>query len=301
MSLKKSYNIILLGDSNSGKTSFLERLSTGKFTEEYNKTTDINDVKININTSIGEFEFNVRDCPGYHKYNINKNYIDGIDAAIIMFDLTSEESFSGSEYYFKIFKENKPETPIILCGNKNDLPHIFNKHVNNFNKNIVEFNKCVYDFINIKRYNAHFDISVKLNQNLENPFLFLIGNSIELREKTSTIIPDKLSSESEIKQCDENKPRQCGVQNIQRKVKPPKKSNDDSDDKDIYTLLKVLKSLFDSNDNNDKIADKIIDVIHSMIIKSKIDSIIEMMKELKYDSSTIHYVTQQIENPSIEI
>jgi len=147
-------NILVIGDKNTGKTSFLKLLKDNKFSDKYEATKEDEesyDKKIVINKN--NIHMNILVCNNLNKkeiLNSNKDYY------LLFYDITNMNTL---EFIEKIYLENfinKLQTTenklsnIILIGNKIDLKQddiIYNKMENFCNQNNL----------------SHYEISTKNN------------------------------------------------------------------------------------------------------------------------------------------
>ncbi len=117
------YKIVLIGDSGVGKSNILSRFVTGTFNFE-SKTTIGVEFSSKI-LSVGKLRVmaQIWDTAGQEKYrSITKAYYKGAAGAIIIYDITNEESFRSTEKWVKELKEHADSNVIMmLAGNKLDL------------------------------------------------------------------------------------------------------------------------------------------------------------------------------------
>ena len=117
--------IMLIGDGQVGKTSFIQRFFKNTFTEFMLSTTGINDFRklMKINDKI--FEIKVWDTAGQEKYKcLPRSYYKNINGLIIFYDVTSKESFKGANNWLSEAKDNDGKGAILyIAGNKVDLPN----------------------------------------------------------------------------------------------------------------------------------------------------------------------------------
>ena len=140
--------IILVGDSNVGKSCFVERLKTNNFEKNYFPTisVEVNDL------DYLKYKLNIWDTAGQKKYQgIKEGYYFNTNCFILMFSLNSISTFNNVKHWYKEIRKICPNTPIILCGNKLDKK---NQNIN-FNKNFENLN-----------INSYFEISVAKKENL---------------------------------------------------------------------------------------------------------------------------------------
>lgn len=156
MSSNNTVKIIMIGDSKVGKTAFVTRHLTGDFVTDYQPTVGIHIHPLAFSTSKGDIKLNVWDCA---PQELKENYYSGAQAAIIMFDVTSNTSYNNIESWYNFIKEKCPDIPIVLCGNKIDLKERTVLHTD----------------INFHRENSipYYDISSRSNYNFEKPFLYI--------------------------------------------------------------------------------------------------------------------------------
>lgn len=156
-----SYKLILVGDGGVGKTTFVKRHRTGEFEKKYVATLGVEVHPLKFYTQYGPFTFNCWDTAGQEKFGGLRDgyYING-QAAIIMFDVTSRETYKKVATWHRDLVRVCENIPVVLCGNKIDVKDrkVKPKH--------VVFHR--------KRANMqYFDISAKSNYNFEKPFLHL--------------------------------------------------------------------------------------------------------------------------------
>ncbi len=160
-----SFNIIALGDTNTGKTSWIQRHLTGEFTKQHIPTLNKDNFIISFYTNLGKVIFNIRDTPGMEIVKSRTNYRD-YDAAIIFFDVSNEFSFKNVDFYIQNFRDENPNAPIVIVGNKVDLK----------NRKI-----SVKKYHLFKKYSKLYcwDVSTKSNYNLYMPFLSILISLIK--------------------------------------------------------------------------------------------------------------------------
>ena len=125
----QKYKIILVGDSNVGKTSIMNSYLKKK--KKY-VTSTIGTEFSNIVMKEKNQEFQVWDCAGQEKYrSLVKLYYRGAKVCLFVFDLNNMNSlYSINNYWMKIVKENVEEKCVFyLIGNKNDLENKIYKEV----------------------------------------------------------------------------------------------------------------------------------------------------------------------------
>lgn len=118
------YKIILLGDSGVGKTSLMRQFTTGKFENRYKATIGADFFTYELEIEGRPVSLQIWDTAGQERFqSLGVAFYRGADACMLVFDITSGESFSHlsqweQEFRFQSGKELKE---IILVGNKTDL------------------------------------------------------------------------------------------------------------------------------------------------------------------------------------
>ena len=123
--VKEDYKIkiIVVGDSGVGKTNLINRFASDKFDTNSKATIGVEFVykTLKINKEIIKVE--VWDTAGQERYrSITSSYYKGANGAIIVYDLTDEESFKNVESWMnEVIKKGKQNMQFLLVGNKKDL------------------------------------------------------------------------------------------------------------------------------------------------------------------------------------
>ena len=117
--------IILLGDTNVGKTSLINAYKSKDqpFDEKVNNTIggELSSIHKKINNM--ELEFEIWDTAGQEQYkSIVPIYAKDADGALIVFSLTNLETLEHIDDWTQFIHENTTkQCPIVYCGNKSDL------------------------------------------------------------------------------------------------------------------------------------------------------------------------------------
>jgi GTPase SAR1 family protein len=118
----RNYCVVIVGDMLVGKTDIINRL-LGK---GYKCLIDVGQYseKRIINTEEkGEFLISYNECPSGKSYEIhNENLYKIVEAFIITFDISDEDSFNNIDKYINLIKQKALKVSFIaLVGNKIDL------------------------------------------------------------------------------------------------------------------------------------------------------------------------------------
>ena len=181
------FNILLLGDSNVGKTSLIIRFIKDKFEENSSSTVGLEfaDKEIKINDKI--IRLHILDTAGQEKYkSIAKSAIKRANGIIFVFDLNCKDSFDNIKYWLMSSLEVSNDFNKILVGNKYDLTR--------------EVDKDKVEKL-IEKYNfKYFETSAKDGKNVELIFkeiaeLILSGQSEkDIKEKYIKINNQSINS-----------------------------------------------------------------------------------------------------------
>lgn len=115
--------VIIVGEFAVGKTSLCKRYATGMFREEYKPTlgVDIFTKKVEIE-DFGSVILSIWDTAGQEKFRkMYPKYYKGAKYAILVYDITSRETFESLSSWVEEINKHAGKIPIILVGNKVDL------------------------------------------------------------------------------------------------------------------------------------------------------------------------------------
>ena len=118
------FKILLLGDSEVGKSCFLMRYSDNVFVENYITTIGLDYKLKSVKLDSGKtIKVQLWDTAGQDKYRtIAKNYFKGSHGILLLYDITKQSSFNNiREWIQDIREEVSPKAIIFLIGNKIDL------------------------------------------------------------------------------------------------------------------------------------------------------------------------------------
>ncbi len=158
-----TFKLILIGDSGVGKTTMCKKMVTGEFEKKHYKTLGVEVFPIRFNTNHGPLIFNVWDCAGCKDFQgLSAGYYINADCFIVMFDLTSKDSFENIDKWI----ERTGVFPTILVGNKCDITDV----------KVSDRKICDY-LLNHEESNCksiqYYGTSYKTNYNFDEPFLDL--------------------------------------------------------------------------------------------------------------------------------
>ena len=125
-----NYKIVFLGDTNVGKTSFVQSFIANKSIMKTDSTLGVSFqssfIKLkNENTSMHDLtKVSIWDTAGQERFrSIVKMYFKNVHGFVIMYDVRSEKSGYSLDYWYNIIQEECPDSYIIVVCNKIDLPN----------------------------------------------------------------------------------------------------------------------------------------------------------------------------------
>ncbi len=118
------FKILLLGDSEVGKSCFLMRYSDNVFVENYITTIGLDYKLKSVKLDSGKtIKVQLWDTAGQDKYRtIAKNYFKGSHGILLLYDVTKQSSFENIREWIHDIKEEVSDKAIIfLIANKIDM------------------------------------------------------------------------------------------------------------------------------------------------------------------------------------
>ena len=163
-------NIMTLGNSAVGKTSFILKYTEDIFREVHLSTIGIDFKTKKIKLKDGQnYKVDFYDTAGQEKYkSISINTIKNADGILLMYDITNRESFDAISNWMKgIIDRKGNDFPIVLVGNKIDK------------ENERDVTKEEGKQLGIKYRISFLEMSIKTGENVEECALELINKIVE--------------------------------------------------------------------------------------------------------------------------
>ncbi|XP_030329261.1 ras-related protein Rab-44 isoform X2 [Strigops habroptila] len=102
------YNVLFVGDSHVGKTSFLYRLHADTFNPHLTATVGLDYQVKNFVVDNKRFALRLWDSAGQERYHsITKQFFRKADGVVLMYDITSEYSFLDVQYWLSCIQEHQ--------------------------------------------------------------------------------------------------------------------------------------------------------------------------------------------------
>lgn len=117
------FKIILIGDSNVGKTCVVQHFKSGVYTETQQNTIGVDFTVRSLEIDGKKVKLQVWDTAGQERFRtITQSYYRSAHAAIIAYDLTRRTTFESVPHWIhEIEKYGAANLVIMLIGNKSDL------------------------------------------------------------------------------------------------------------------------------------------------------------------------------------
>ncbi len=161
----QTYKLVLIGDKETGKTTYLKRLLTGEFENKYIETLGLEVHPLTFNTNYGMYKFNVWDTAGNEKNGgLRDGYYLQSDCCIVFY--TKNSDHLQTDKLVHRFLELNPNAKLVIVWNKCDLQEEKNYVINMVEK-YRSYIKRNHD-VNI------YQISGKSLYNQEKPFVYLL-------------------------------------------------------------------------------------------------------------------------------
>lgn len=169
--LDESLKILVIGDSDVGKTSLVFRFVDGSFSSQFVPTVGIDFKSKTIVWNDKRIQLQIWDTAGQERYrSITTSYFRGAAGFVIMYDIRNEVSFNGvQEWVSQIKAYSGPEVKKILVGNVTDEEK---EREVTIKKGQQLADKLGIEFI---------ETSVKNNSNVEKVFEILVGSILKAK------------------------------------------------------------------------------------------------------------------------
>ncbi|XP_055621876.1 ras-related protein Rab-8A [Toxorhynchites rutilus septentrionalis] len=168
-----TYKVLVLGDSNVGKTCIVHRYCDERYYDTYISTIGIDFKQKLINLDGVPIKLQIWDTAGQERFRtLTTAYYRGAMGILLMYDVTSLESFNNLSYWLRNIQENaSPDVVKVLAGNKCEC-----------NPPQRAVDKERGDKIAENFDMPFFEVSCKQNINIEDAFLTLARKIREQRE-----------------------------------------------------------------------------------------------------------------------
>ncbi|NXG52446.1 RAB44 protein, partial [Psilopogon haemacephalus] len=116
------YNVLFVGDSHVGKTSFLYRLHADSFNPHLAATVGLDYQVKTLVVDNRHVTLRLWDSAGQERYrSVTRQFFRKADGVVLMYDLTSHYSFLDLHYWLSCVQEGaEAGVALLLLGNKSD-------------------------------------------------------------------------------------------------------------------------------------------------------------------------------------
>jgi len=190
------FKLVLIGDSGVGKSCLLLRFADDNFTDSYISTIGVDFRFRTINIENKTVKLQIWDTAGQERFRtITSAYYRGADGIIMVYDVTSSESFDHvEEWLSEVDRYANENTSKLLVGNKADLIE---------EKQVPEDTAQRFaDKLNI----PFLETSAKTATNVDAAFLTMAKELIKTREKQNG---DAAPQKIRLKPVTKNKKKGC--------------------------------------------------------------------------------------------
>ncbi|XP_039605197.1 titin-like isoform X2 [Polypterus senegalus] len=119
----KLYNVVFIGESSVGKTSFIKKFCNGVFRLDLCATVGIDSCLRSLTVEGEQFVLQLWDTAGQERYHsITKQIFRKADGVVVMYDVTSSCTYVAVRYWLSCIEEGTDgDLPVLLLGNKTDI------------------------------------------------------------------------------------------------------------------------------------------------------------------------------------
>merc|ERR1712226_967651 len=117
------FKLVMLGDASVGKSCLVVRFAKGEFYEYQEPTIGAAFMTQTVSLNDCVVKFEIWDTAGQERYkSLAPMYYRGAAAAVIVYDITSSDSFEKAKNWVReLQRQGNPEMIVALAGNKADL------------------------------------------------------------------------------------------------------------------------------------------------------------------------------------
>ena len=167
-----SLKVVFLGDTSVGKSCLAVRFIKNEFFEFQEPTIGAAFLGKTINVNDKRYKFEIWDTAGQERYrSLAPMYYRGAKAAVIVYDITDEETFKGAKTWISEIQKKGENCLIVLVGNKVDLTNHRKVDIHMV-KDYVENNNIIY-----------MESSAKTGLNVDKIFTTIAENIPEEKEQ----------------------------------------------------------------------------------------------------------------------
>ncbi len=170
--LDRFYKILVIGESNVGKTSIILRYTDNEFKNSGISTCGV-DVKCKyVSLDDLKIRLDIWDTAGQERFRgLAKNYFRGANAFILVYDITNKNSYDKLKGWMNDAKEKiQNEYKMIVVGNKTDC------------KNEREVDYETLEEFGKKNNVLYMEVSAKTGEGIDKVFINLVEELVKLKK-----------------------------------------------------------------------------------------------------------------------
>lgn len=116
------YEVVMIGDSSVGKTTFIQRAQSGKFSPDIPASIGMDSFKWTVIMNGKTIVLHLWDTAGQERFrSMTKQIFHRAQAFLLMYDVTCPQTFSAVSYWANCIKDGAVDNAVVLLlGNKSD-------------------------------------------------------------------------------------------------------------------------------------------------------------------------------------
>ena len=171
----ENYKIILLGETNAGKTTLYNKFIYNKDKFNYLSSITVDNETRTLEYKNKKYLITLYDTAGQERFrSITKSYYNMADGFLLMFDITDEKSLLAVKDWIEDIKSHNSSNIFLILGNKDDLDNKISDDV--INETLGDYKHLLLKTSAIKNINVKESIE-KLIDMIEDE-----SNSVNLKE-----------------------------------------------------------------------------------------------------------------------
>ena len=171
----ENYKIILLGETNAGKTTLYNKFIYNKDKFNYLSSITVDNETQTLDYKNKKYLITLYDTAGQERFrSITKSYYKMADGFLLMFDITDEKSLLAVKDWIEDIKSHNSSNIFLILGNKDDLDNKISDDV--INETLGDYKHLLLKTSAIKNINVKESIE-KLIDMIEDE-----SNSVNLKE-----------------------------------------------------------------------------------------------------------------------
>ena len=148
-----NYKIILLGETNAGKTTLYNKFIYNKDKFNYLSSITVDNETQTLDYKNKKYLITLYDTAGQERFrSITKSYYNMADGFLLMFDITDEKSLLAVKDWIEDIKYHNSSNIFLILGNKDDLDNKISDDV--INETLGEYNRLLLKTSAIKDINV---------------------------------------------------------------------------------------------------------------------------------------------------